>query len=59
MNAAWLVLIAIVVVWAVAVTMLQIADWIVQRRFIEQLQTRDWDEKVQAMRRMHDREGDA
>jgi uncharacterized membrane protein len=59
MNAAWLVLIAIVVLWAVVVTMLQIADWIVQRQFVERLQTRDWEEKVQAMRRMQDQEGEA
>jgi uncharacterized membrane protein len=59
MNAAWLVLIAIVVLWAVVVTMLQIADWIVQRKYVERLQTRDWEEKVQAMRRMQDQEGEA
>jgi predicted metal-binding membrane protein len=59
MNAAWLIVAGIFAVWGAAVMMLYIADWTVQRRYVEQLQVRDWTEKVEAMRRMHDQEGEA
>jgi hypothetical protein len=59
MNAAWLIVFGIFAIWGAALIMLYIADWTVQRQYMNQLQAREWGEKVDAMRRMHDREGDA
>jgi hypothetical protein len=39
--------------------MVMIADWMVARRYETSLETRAWEEKVDAMRRLQDREGDA
>jgi hypothetical protein len=59
MNAAWLIVALIVTIWALAVLTLSIGDALLRHRERQQLQTRDWAEKVEAMRRMVDREGDA
>jgi purine-cytosine permease-like protein len=59
MSAAWFVVLLILAIWGVGVTALTIADWLVRRRYSEQLEVRDWTEKVNAMKRLQDREGDA
>ena len=59
MNAAWLIIVAIFTLWALGATAIAIADAAAERRYRNSLQTRDWLEKVEAMRRMQDREGDA
>jgi hypothetical protein len=59
MNAVWIVVLGIFAVWGAAAMMLGVADWLVRRRYLEQLETRDWTEKVEAMRRIHDQEGNA
>jgi purine-cytosine permease-like protein len=59
MSAAWFVIFAIFAVWGFGLTMVMIADWMVRRRFETSLETRDWEDKVDAMRRLQDREGDA
>jgi hypothetical protein len=58
-NAVWLVIAAIFGLWAFGLTMVLIADWMVARRYETSLETRAWEEKVDAMRRLQDREGDA
>jgi hypothetical protein len=59
MSPAWLVIGLIGVLWALGVAIIYIIDSREERRYRYMLQTRDWDEKVQAMRRLQDREGDA
>ena len=59
MNAVWLVILFIFAVWGLAVLTLVIADALVKRRHHDNLKTRDWTEKVDAMRRLHEMEGDA
>jgi hypothetical protein len=59
MNAVWLVVLGILAIWGAALIMLMLADWAVSRRYLEQLQAREWGEKVDAMRRIYDQEGDA
>jgi hypothetical protein len=59
MNAVWLVILFIFAVWGLAVLTLVIADELVKRRHHDNLKIRDWTEKVDAMRRLHDMEGDA
>ena len=59
MNAVWLVILFIFAVWGLAVLTLVIADALVKRRHQDNLETRDWTEKVDAMRRLHEMEGDA
>jgi hypothetical protein len=59
MNAVWLVILFIFAVWGLAVLTLVIADTLVKRRHHDNLKTRDWTEKVDAMRRLHEMEGDA
>jgi len=59
MNAVWVVIFAIFALWGVAALMVGIADWMVKRSYEISLETRAWEEKVQAMRRMLDQEGDA
>jgi hypothetical protein len=59
MSAAWFVIFAIFAVWGFGLTMVMIADWMVRRRYETSLETRAWEEKVDAMRRLQDREGDA
>ena len=51
-----IIIMATVLGWAV---MLGFADAMLSRRHEEKLAMRDWQETVEAMRRMADREGDA
>ena len=51
-----IIIMATVLGWAV---MLGFADAMLRRRHEENLAMRDWQETVEAMRRMADREGDA
>jgi hypothetical protein len=59
MSAAWFVIAAILGLWGFGLTMVMIADWMVRCRYETSLKTRAWEEKVDAMRRLQDREGDA
>jgi hypothetical protein len=59
MSAAWFVIAAIFGLWGFGLTMVLMADWMVKRRYETSLETRAWEEKVDAMRRLKDREGDA
>jgi uncharacterized protein (DUF58 family) len=59
MSAAWFVIFAIFALWGFGLSMVMIADWMVRRRYEVSLETRAWEEKVDAMRRLQDREGDA
>jgi hypothetical protein len=59
MNAVWLVIIAIFAVWGVAAAAVGWIDAKERRRHAYMLQTRDWQEKVEAMRRMQDQDGAA
>ena len=59
MNAAWTVVLLIVVIWGFGLMTVSISDWMVRRRYSEQLQIRDWQEKVDAMKRLQDQEGNA
>jgi Flp pilus assembly protein TadB len=59
MNAVWLVIIAIFALWGVAAAAVGWIDAKKRRRHQHMLQTRDWQEKVEAMRRMHDQDGAA
>jgi hypothetical protein len=59
MSPAWLVVIAIGLIWLTGVIIIYGIDSREERRYRYMLQTRDWDEKVQAMRRLQDREGEA
>jgi hypothetical protein len=59
MNAVWLVVLFIFAVWGLAVLTLVIADELVKCQHHDNLKTRDWTEKVDAMRRLQDQEGDA
>ena len=58
MNAAWTVVLLIFVIWGFGLMTVSIADWMVRRRYSEELEIRDWQEKVNAMRRLADREAD-
>ena len=58
MNAAWTVVLLIFVIWGFGLMTVSIADWMVRRRYSEQLEIRDWQEKVQAMRRMAQKDSD-
>jgi hypothetical protein len=59
MSAAWFVIAAIFGLWGFGLAMVMIADWMVRRRYEVSLETRAWEDKVDAMRRLQDREGDA
>jgi len=59
MNAAWTVVLLIFVIWGFGLMTVSIADWMVRRQDSEQLQIRDWQEKVDAMKRLQDQEGNA
>ena len=52
-------LIALSVLWTIVTLIVLTADRLAQRRYELMLETRDWREKVDAMRRLQDREGDA
>ncbi len=59
MSPAWLVVAFILALWALSVLTMTIADELLKRRHQANLQTRDWTEKVEAMRRLQDEEGSA
>jgi hypothetical protein len=59
MNAVWLVILVILAGWGVVAGLVLVFDAYYRKQYREQLEVRDWKDKVQAMRRMHDREGDA
>jgi uncharacterized membrane-anchored protein YhcB (DUF1043 family) len=59
MSAAWLVVGIIIGFWGFAVSMVMLADLGVKRKHRTELEMREWREKVDAMRRLHDQEGDA
>jgi hypothetical protein len=59
MSAAWFVIAAMFGLWGFGLSIVLMADWMVQRRYETALETRAWEEKVDAMRRLKDREGDA
>ena len=59
MNAASLVIITIFVLWGIGALSVFTIDAVERRRHRLNLELRDWREKVEAMKRMHDREGDA
>ena len=58
MNAAWTVVLLIFAMWGFGLMTVSIADWMVRRRYSEQLEVQDWQEKVQAMRRMAQKDSD-
>ena len=58
MNAAWTVVLLIFVIWGFGLMTVSIADWMVRRRYSEQLAVQEWQEKVQAMRRMAQKDSD-
>jgi hypothetical protein len=57
MNAVWLVLIAIFALWGLIAAVIVGVDQVARRRYREQLEVREWTEKVEAMRRLTDEEG--
>ena len=59
MNAVLVVIFAIFTVWGILALMVTIADWMVKRSYEISLETRAWEEKVEAMRRMVDEDGAA
>ena len=59
MSAVWVVIFAIFTVWGILALMVTIADWMVKRSYEISLETRAWEEKVEAMRRLQDEEGSA
>ena len=58
MSAAWFVVMLILIIWGAGAGILLALEAHYRRRYREQLEVRDWTEKVDAMRRIHDREGD-
>ena len=59
MNAVWLVVLFILGIWGLGVLTFVIADELVKRRHQDNLATRDWTDKVDAMRRLQDMEDEA
>jgi hypothetical protein len=59
MNAALLIPLFIIALWAILSLAVLAVDWREGRRHREHLQTRAWQEKVDAMRRLQDQEGEA
>jgi hypothetical protein len=59
MRVALYVLLTASVAWTVLTIVILAVDRAVSKRYDDMLELRDWTEKVEAMRRMHDREGDA
>ena len=56
MNSAWTVVLLIFVIWGFGLMTVSIADSMVRRRYSEHLEIRDWQEKVDAMKRLQDQE---
>jgi hypothetical protein len=59
MNAVWIVLFAIFALWGFIAAVIVGLDQVARRRYREQLDVRDWTEKVEAMRRLVDEDGAA
>jgi hypothetical protein len=59
MSRAWLVVALIFAFWTLSFLTMAIADELLKRRHQANLQTGDWTEKVEAMRRMQDEDGAA
>ena len=59
MNLVWWLFGLIVGAWAVTLMTLGFAEAMLRKRHAERLAIRDFHEKIDAMRRMADREGDA
>lgn len=59
MSTLLLVLVPIVAIWAVLTVTILVLDGLARRQHREHLEARDWREKVDAMRRMHDQDGAA
>jgi hypothetical protein len=59
MNAVWLVILIIFAFWGFLTFLVILTDHLVNRRYDQGLEMRDWNEKVQAMMRLQDQEGDA
>ena len=58
-SAAWFVVLLILALWGAGAMAVGFADAMYRRRQREMLDIRDWREKVDAMRRLQDAEGDA
>jgi hypothetical protein len=56
MNAVWLVILTIFALWGFLSFLVILTDHLVKLRYDQGLEMRDWDEKVQAMRRLHEME---
>ena len=59
MSLGWFVVFIIVVLWGLMSLYILLADGRDRRRWQQQLELRDWAEKVEAMKRLQDQEGDA
>jgi hypothetical protein len=59
MTALLLVLVPLTAIWAVLTGIIMVLDSRQRRRHRELLEVRAWREKVEAMRRLNDLEGDA
>ena len=59
MTTLLLVLVPLAVIWAVLTGIIMFIDGRERRRHRELLEVRAWREKVEAMRRLNDLEGDA
>jgi uncharacterized membrane protein affecting hemolysin expression len=59
MTTAALVLVPLALLWGVLTLIVLVMDRRERRYYTEQLETRAWREKVDAMRRMHDEDGAA
>jgi hypothetical protein len=59
MNAVWLVILIIFALWGFLSFLVILTDHLVKRQYDQGLEMRDWDEKVQAMMRLQDQEGEA
>ncbi len=59
MSTFWIVTFALLAVWSVGAGIHTVVESHMVSRHRTQLEVRDWQEKVQAMRRLQDEEGDA
>ena len=59
MSTAWFIVFMIVVLWGLMTGYILLADGLDRRRWQQHREMRDWSEKVEAMRRLQDKEGEA
>ena len=59
MNAAAILILIIVAAWLILTAAVTFVDQKEKRRHAYMLEVRDWQEKVDAMRRLQDEEGEA